>query len=143
MMVKLIEAYAFMTDSPDEDKDIWVIPLDIAKQLEAKLEKQLEARKVSNKIEIELHEQLQQAQAELEQVQGAHLEALEMSRILSEQLQQAQDEVARLREALKDIGEGNANPPDELLEKGREYLTAFMWKYSQETARKALEAGDE
>jgi hypothetical protein len=38
--------------------------LDIAKQLEAKLEKQLGARKVSNKIEIELHEQLQQAQDE-------------------------------------------------------------------------------
>ena len=36
--MKLSEQYAFTTPSPDEDKDIWVVPLEIAARLEAKLE---------------------------------------------------------------------------------------------------------
>ena len=32
--MKLSEQYAFTTPSPDEDKDIWVVPLEIAAQIE-------------------------------------------------------------------------------------------------------------
>ncbi|KKN47683.1 hypothetical protein LCGC14_0660060 [marine sediment metagenome] len=47
--------------------------------------------------------------------------------------------VARLEKALEDIAQGNANIPDTVLMEGRAAVTSYMWTYSQERAREALD----
>ncbi len=56
------------------------------------------------------------------------------------------DEVAALearlkaaKKALDDIAKGMANAPDSVLEEGSHALTSYMWTWSQQTAREALQ----
>lgn len=44
----------------------------------------------------------------------------------------------RMYRALEDIAKGMASIPDEVLERGREAVSDFMWTHSQERARAAI-----